>query len=169
MDDKNKDENEVVAEFEEAGKVSFKDEENIKTDKIEERAVVEIDDKNQNSQYDEKSYSEGPNRMKDNPNEQPYNRNTEVKRTTSDDSGSVAMILGIIAIVCAVTGILSLIGLVLGIIAIVNGAKVRKFSSSGMAGWVLGIISVVVSSGAIILSIAFFANLIWFSPYFMYM
>jgi hypothetical protein len=128
---------------------------------------VDQDEHTQGPQYDFKSFDEGKNKMKDDPNAQPYNQNTEVKRKTSDDVGSVAMILGIIALVCSSLGPLALVGLVLGIIALVKGAKVRKYSTSGMAGWVLGIIAIVFSGVKVFIGLLFITQLFWFAPFYM--
>lgn len=127
------------------------------------KVITTNDDKKSNEQY---FNNNGDTKMKDDPNLHPYNRNTEVKRTTSDDYGSIAMILGIIAIVCSISGYLSFVGVILGIIAIVKGSKVRKYSSSGMAGWVLGIISVVLGGAVTIIGITVFAHILWFAPLF---
>lgn len=102
------------------------------------------------------------------PNYQPYDERTQVKRTTSDDQGAIALTLGIIAIVASLTGILSLVGLVCGIIAVVKGSKVRKISSSGMAGWVLGIIAVVFSGVALFAGMALLSQFMLYSRYMMF-
>lgn len=179
MDDKVKKEEEVLAETKEHETDSLKEQTN-KIEKVEDAVesnledssndivvaeVVETKSKAQPNNAGERTEREET--MKDDPNAQPYHRGTEVKRTTSDDAGSIAMILGIIAIVCSVTGYLALVGLVLGIIALVKGSKIRKVSSSGLAGWVLGIISIVFSGVAILAIMAFLTHLIWLSPFLM--
>jgi hypothetical protein len=193
--DKIKNDNEVLTKAKEPVKDSLQDEATNKIKKVEEKAakdnslnenineesncddstpldnkdvlVAEVVGQDDKTQYDAKSYGEGKNRMKDNPNAHPYNHNTEVKRTTSDDAGSIAMILGIIAIVCSITGLLAIVGLVLGILALVKGAKVRKYSSSGMAGWVLGIIAIIFSGVKILIGLAFVSHIFLFAPFFM--
>lgn len=129
--------------------------------------VTECVDSFEEFQDGEKHQHKGKVKMKDNANEQPYNQDTEERRTTSDDPGSIALILGIIAVVSAVTGYLSLVGLVLGIIALVKGSKIRKVSSSGMAGWVLGIISIVFSGISVFITTVLISHLFFFSPFFM--
>lgn len=96
---------------------------------------------------------------------QPYDEETCVSKRTSDDLGSISMILGIIAIVCVITGFFSIIGFVLGIIALVKGAPVRKQSGTALAGWVLGIISIALFALYIILFFAFFFPILIFPFY----
>ncbi len=96
------------------------------------------------------------NKMTGNNNNQPYDESTMVKKTTSDDAGSIVLILGIIAIVSAFSLYLSIVGLVCGIISIVKGSSIRHCSSTGMAGFVLGIISVVMATILLIVSLAIF-------------
>jgi hypothetical protein len=96
------------------------------------------------------------NRMTGNNNYQPYDESTMVKKTTSDDAGSIVLILGIIAIVSAFSFYLSIVGLVCGIISIVKGSSIRHYSSTGMAGFVLGIISVVMATILLLVSLAIF-------------
>lgn len=71
----------------------------------------------------------------------------------ADNSGTIALILGILSIVFAVIG-LGVIGAILGIIGIVQGNKMRKTDKEANAGFVCSIVGTALSS--------FFAILILF-------
>ncbi|MGD1821962.1 MAG: hypothetical protein ACPKM0_04270 [Pleomorphochaeta sp.] len=94
-------------------------------------------------------------------NSHPYDEDTCVKKTTSDDASSVVLILGIISIVSIFSWIFSFVGLVLGIIALVKGTKIRHNSSAAMAGWVLSIISISIFALGVIFFIGFLMPPFW--------
>lgn len=76
----------------------------------------------------------------------PYDEANQVNNPLVEKKGTTSMILGIIAIVCAITGFLTPVALVLGIIALVKGKKYRKENTNAKAGYVLGIISIVIAA-----------------------
>jgi uncharacterized protein YqhQ len=80
----------------------------------------------------------------------PYDEANQVNNPLADKSSTTAMILGIIAIACITTGFLAPVALVLGIIAIVKGKKYRLENTSAKAGYILGIISIVLAAVLII-------------------
>lgn len=126
-------------------------------------AVVE-EVKSENTKSEESTCSHGKSRIKDDPRASVYER-TEMDQKRYDDGRNTALVLGILAIVSTTIAcivIFSLIGLILGIIAIVKGARSRKVSSAGLAGWLLGILSVILSSFGIIF---WFYSLYNFSMY----
>lgn len=88
-------------------------------------------------------------------NYQPYKEEGCVKNKITYDRASNTMILGIISIVCSITVVFTMVGFVLGIIAIVKGSSVRHESNAGLAGWLLGIISVVLFGMCVIFFLAF--------------
>ena len=138
------------------------------TTEVVEAAVDTKDTEQETESVDTEEKEEQKTNGAQRPNYQPYDEKTQVKRNTSDDQGAIAMTLGIIAIVSSLTGILSLVGLVCGIIAIVKGSKVRTISSSGMAGWVLGIIAVIFSGVAVFAGMALLTHFMMLSRYMMF-
>ncbi|MBK5201771.1 MAG: hypothetical protein JJE21_09630 [Spirochaetaceae bacterium] len=105
-------------------------------------------------------------RIKDDPTATVYERPAMSKKKY-EDGRNVALVLGILAIVSSTTLCLVLFGLILGIIAIVKGAKVRKTSSAGLAGWLLGIISVVLSSAKIIAGLTIISHFAMYNSRYM--
>jgi uncharacterized membrane-anchored protein len=80
----------------------------------------------------------------------PYDEANQVNNPLMEKKGTTSMILGIIAIVSAITGFLTPVALVLGIIALVKGKKYRKENTNAKAGYVLGIISIIIAAVLII-------------------
>ncbi|MBK5201772.1 MAG: hypothetical protein JJE21_09635 [Spirochaetaceae bacterium] len=78
-----------------------------------------------------------------------------------------SLILGIIAIVFTLIPFFKLIGIILGILAIVKGYKYRSENSSALAGWVLGILSLIFSSVSLLFIMFLFGHLFWLSNVFM--
>lgn len=73
-------------------------------------------------------------------------------------SPTVALVMGILAIVASCTGIFSIAGIIFGIIGVVHGSRVRKGivtsqESVSQAGFILSIIGLVLSALALVLSI----------------
>lgn len=79
----------------------------------------------------------------------PYDELSCDKKTKSDDSGSISLIIGIAAV--ALSFYLSIVALPLGIIAIILGSKIMNTSKIGTAGFVLGIIACIISPISILL------------------
>lgn len=75
----------------------------------------------------------------------PYDESSRVNNPLADKKGTTSMILGIIAIVSTITGLLAPVALVLGIIAIVKSKKYMRVNTNAKAGFVLGIISVIIA------------------------
>lgn len=73
----------------------------------------------------------------------PYDELSCDKKTKTDDSGSISLIIGIAAF--SLSFHFSIFGLPLGIIAIVLGSKIMNKSKIGTAGFVLGIIACIIS------------------------
>jgi hypothetical protein len=71
-----------------------------------------------------------------------------------DNSSLVALVMGILSIVCSLTGLMP-VGLVLGIIGIVQGNKNRKIDSEAHAGFVCSIIGTALSGAFVLLLIVF--------------
>jgi thiamine transporter ThiT len=82
-----------------------------------------------------------------------------------DNSSMVALVMGILSIVCGLTGMMA-VGLVLGIIGIVQGNKNRLTDSEARAGFVCSIIGTALSGVFVLVVIAFFAA---FGPFFPHM
>lgn len=80
----------------------------------------------------------------------PYDEANQVNSPLADKTSTTAMILGIIAIACITTGFLAPVALVLGIIALVKGKNYRLENTSAKAGYILGIISVILATILII-------------------
>lgn len=76
----------------------------------------------------------------------PYDEASQVNNPLAERKGTTSMILGIISLVSAITVIFAPLALVLGIIAIVKGKKYKSDSFNAKAGFILGIISVVISA-----------------------
>ncbi|MBK5201773.1 MAG: hypothetical protein JJE21_09640 [Spirochaetaceae bacterium] len=102
----------------------------------------------------ETPYNDGNSSKISNNDYHPYDETTCVKKTKSDDSGTIVLIIGIASIILSVS--FSIFGLILGILAIVLGSKNKQNSRIGTAGWVLGIIATIISPIAIILYFIFF-------------
>jgi hypothetical protein len=64
--------------------------------------------------------------------------------------------------------VLAFAGLVLAILAVVKGAPIREFSTSAKAGWVLGIIALVLFGLGLILFLGFFSLPFFMPPHFMW-
>lgn len=75
----------------------------------------------------------------------PYDEANRVNNPLVEKNSTTSMILGIIAIVCTLMGFLAPIALVLGILALVKGKKYRLENTSAKAGYILGIIAIVIS------------------------
>ncbi|MCR5732348.1 MAG: hypothetical protein K6G51_05370 [Sphaerochaetaceae bacterium] len=69
--------------------------------------------------------------------------------------GTTPLVLGIMSVIFSLT-FSRLIGLILGIIAIVKGSKYRNVDNDAKAGWILGIIGVVLSGAIVFLVLLFF-------------
>lgn len=93
-------------------------------------------------------YNDGNSSKISNNDYQPYDESSCVKKTRSDDKGTIVLIIGIAATLLSIP--FAVFGLPLGIIAIVKGSKIKLESTLGTAGWILGIISTVISSLAIL-------------------
>jgi uncharacterized membrane protein len=115
---------------------------------------------------DESKSSKEESSIKNDPTATVYEK-TAMAKKSEDDGRNAALVIGILAIVTSSTLCLALVGLILGIIAIVKGAKVRKDSSAGLAGWTLGIISVVLSSAKIIGALVFISHIAMYSDRYM--
>jgi len=76
----------------------------------------------------------------------PYDESSQVNNPLMDKKSTTSMILGIIAIVCSFTWFLAPVGLVLGIIAVVKAKSFRKENGTAKAGYILGIIALIVSA-----------------------
>lgn len=150
MNNEDKKVEEEVLEKSELQKVS---QEEAESSNVKNEETIILDDKT--SEKDDKTS------IKEDPKATVYERPAMAQKKY-DDGRNVALVIGILAIVSSTTLCLLLVGIILGIIAIVKGAKVRKTSSAGLAGWLLGIIAVVLSSAKII------AGLTIFSHFFMY-
>lgn len=88
----------------------------------------------------------------------------EVKRSDSDTGVSV-FILGLLSILLAVLGntVLPLIGVILGLIAVIKGSKLRKKEDRPgiiTAGWIMGIVGMVLSAVVLIFSIIEIASVV---------
>ena len=88
----------------------------------------------------------------------------EVKKSDSDTGVSV-FILGLLSILLAVLGntVLPLIGVILGLIAVIKGSKLRKKEDRPgiiTAGWIMGIVGMVLSAVVLIFSIIEIASVV---------
>jgi uncharacterized membrane-anchored protein len=80
----------------------------------------------------------------------PYDEANQINNPLAEKRSTTAMILGIIAISCAITGFLAPVALVLGIIALVKGKNYKSENTNAKAGYVLGIISIILAAVLII-------------------
>jgi len=84
----------------------------------------------------------------------PYDESNCIKKSKSDDRGTIVLIVGIVAILLSIP--IAILGIPLSIVALVMGSKIKDSSNLGQAGWILGIIGIVVSSLSIIISFMIF-------------
>ncbi|WP_320130586.1 DUF4190 domain-containing protein [uncultured Sphaerochaeta sp.] len=87
-------------------------------------------------------------------NDQPYSEQPQYGQR-QDNSSLIALIMGILSLVCGLSGIASLAGTVMGIIGIVQGNKNRRYDPQAKAGFTMSIIGLVLSSLIFIAFIAF--------------
>lgn len=84
------------------------------------------------------------------------------------EKSNASLVLGIIAAVFTLIPFFKLIGIILGILAIVKGYKYRSENGAALAGWVLGILSLIFSSVVMFFMIFLFGHLFLFSHVFMW-